>query len=117
MFDKIIGISDIQHIRQGGIMIMEVGKIGKRGTLVIPAGLRRRFNVTEGSLIMAEETPAGILLRPAAVLPMEVYTPERKAEFLLSNAVNAADYRAAFTDVKAMGLDPAKIKHRKPARD
>jgi len=40
---------------------------------------------------------------------MEVYTPERKAEFLLSDAVNAADYRAALTDVKALGLDPAKI--------
>lgn len=98
-------------------MIMEIGKVGKRGTLVIPAGLRRRFNVTEGSLIMAEETPAGILLRPATVLPMEVYTPERKAEFLLSNAVNTADYLKALKEVKAMGLNPAKIKHRKPAGD
>jgi len=95
---------------------MEIGKVGKRGTLVIPAGLRRRFNVTEGSLIMAEETPAGILLRPAAVLPMEVYTPERKAEFLLSNAVNAADYLEAVKEVKSMGLDPARIRHRKPVR-
>lgn len=94
---------------------MEIGKIGKRGTLVIPAGLRKRFNVKEGSLIMAEETPVGILLRPAAVLPVEVYTPERKAEFLLANAVNAADYAEALKEVKAMGLDPKKIKHRKPA--
>ena len=96
-------------------MIMEIGKVGKRGTLVIPAGLRRRFNVTEGSLIMAEETPAGILLRPATVLPMEVYTPERKAEFQLSNAVNTTDYLKALKEVKAMGLNPTKIKHRKPA--
>ena len=78
-------------------------------------GLRRRFNVTEGSFIMAEERPEGILLRPAAVLPMESYSPERKAEFLLSNAINAADYADAIKAVRAMGVDPATIKHRKPA--
>ena len=96
-------------------MIAEVSKVGKRGTVVIPAGLRRRFNVAEGSFLMAEETSEGILLRPAAVLAMESYTPQRKAEFLLSNAVDAADYAVALKAVKAMGLDPAKIKHHKPA--
>ena len=95
-------------------MIAEVSKVGKRGTVVIPAELRRRFNVTEGSFIMAEERADGILLRPAAVLPMESYSPERKAEFLLSNAINAADYAAATTAVRTMGIDPAMIKHRKP---
>ncbi len=95
-------------------MIAEVSKVGKRGTVVIPAGLRRRFNVTEGSMIMAEERPDGILLRPAVVLPMEAYSPERKAEFLLSNAVNVADYAEAIKEVRALGVDPAKIKHRKP---
>ena len=96
-------------------MIAELSRVGKRGTLVIPAGLRRRFNVNAGSVLMAEETPEGILLRPAAVLPMESYTRERKAEFLLSNAVDAADYADAGRAVKDMGLDPIKVKHRKPA--
>ena len=95
-------------------MIAEVSKVGKRGTVVIPVGLRRRFNVTEGSFIMAEERAEGILLRPAAVLPLESYSPERKAEFLLSNAINAADYAGAIKAVRAMGVDPATIKHRKP---
>ncbi len=95
-------------------MIMEVSKMGKRGTLVIPAPLRKRFQVGEGSLILTEETPDGILLRPAAVLPLESYTPQRKAEFLLTNAVDANDYRRATKLVRAMGLDPARIPHRKP---
>ena len=96
-------------------MIAEVSRIGKRGTMVIPAGLRRRFSVAEGSYLMAEERPDGILLRPAAVLPIEAYTPERKAEFLLSNAVDATDYKEAVKMVKTMGLSSAAIKHRKPA--
>jgi hypothetical protein len=65
--------------------------------------------------MMTEERPEGILLRPAAVIPMESYSPERKAEFLLSTAINAADYADAIKEVKSLGLDPAKIKHHKPA--
>ena len=49
-------------------------------------------------------------------MPVEVYSPERRAALLLSNAVNAKDYRAALLDVKAMGLDPSLIPHHKPGR-
>ncbi len=67
-------------------------------------------------MIVAEEAPYGVLLRPAAVVPVEIYTPERKAEFLLTNATTADDYRRAATEVRRMGLDPAKIAHRKPGK-
>ena len=46
---------------------------------------------------------------------VEVYTPERKAEFLLSNAVDAADYAAAREEVRKLGLDPDSISHHRPA--
>jgi len=66
---------------------METSKVGKRGAIVVPARLRRNFGIQEGAFIIAEERPDGILIRPAAAVPIEIYTPERKAEFLLSNAV------------------------------
>lgn len=90
-------------------------RVGKRGTFVIPAKLRRRFGLEEGSEVIAEETPEGILLRPAVTVPIELYSDERKAEFLLSNAVDPADYARAVGEVRAMGLDPTKIDHHKPA--
>ncbi len=93
----------------------EPTRIGKRGTIVLPAKIRRRYGFEEGTMVIAEESPYGVLLRPAAVLPVEVYTRERKAEFLLSNAVDKQDYRKAREAVRRMGLDPAKIKHRKPS--
>src|SRR5215472_11128192 len=74
---------------------METSKVGKRGTVVVPARLRRKFGIEEGQLVLAEERPDGILIRPAVALPVEIYTPERKAEFLLSNAVDPVDYRNA----------------------
>lgn len=45
---------------------------------------------------------------------IEMYTPERIAEFLLNNAVGAEDYVDSVERVKAMGLDPEKILHVKP---
>ena len=95
---------------------METSKVGKRGTVVVPARLRRKFGIEEGRLVVAEERPDGILIRPAVALPVEIYTPERKAAFLLSNAVDAADYRAAVAEVKKMGLKPASIPHHKPRK-
>jgi AbrB family looped-hinge helix DNA binding protein len=97
-------------------MIREVSRVGRRGTVVIPASLRKRFRLQDGSMVMAEERDEGILLRPAAVVPVETYSPERKAQFLLSNAVDEADYRAAVKEVRAMGLDPKNIRHRPPSR-
>jgi AbrB family looped-hinge helix DNA binding protein len=95
-------------------MASETARIGKRGTVVIPARLRQRFGLEEGSLVLLEEGPAGLTIRPAAALPIEVYTPERKAEFLLNNAVDAADYAGAVEEVRRMGLDPDAIPHRRP---
>lgn len=96
--------------------ITEVSRVGKRGTVVIPAKVRRRFNLDEGALLVIEEREDGVLLRPAVAMPTEIYTPQRQAEFLLSNAVDTEDYRQATKEVKVMGLDPGEISHRKPAR-
>jgi AbrB family looped-hinge helix DNA binding protein len=95
--------------------VMETTKVGKRGAIVIPAKLRRQFGFEEGSVVIVEERPEGVLVRPARVLPVEVYTAERKAEFLLSNAVDAEDYAAAREEVRKLGLDPDAVPHCKPA--
>jgi len=66
------------------------------------------------NLIYWLERQEGLFLRPATALPVEVYTPERKAEFLLNNAVTPEDYRWAVQEVRKMGLDPDSIPHEKP---
>jgi len=95
---------------------MDTSKVGKRGVIVVPARLRRKFGIEEGGLVVAEERPEGILIRPAAAVPVEIYTPERKAEFLLSNALNATDYKAAIAEVKKLGIDPSRVPHHKPRK-
>ena len=92
----------------------DTSKVGRRGAVVIPARLRKRFGIQEGALVIAEEREEGILIRPAVALPLEAYSPERVAEFLLTNAVDKADYAEAVARVKKMGLDPDSIPHIKP---
>ena len=89
-------------------------KVGRRGTVVLPARLRRKYALEEGSLVIVEERPEGLMLRPAAAYPIEMYTPARVAEFLLNNAVNEGDYTRAIKEVRRLGVDPKSVPHRKP---
>lgn len=94
-------------------MQVETSRVGRRGVVVIPARLRKRFGIEEGSFVIAEERPDGILIRPAVPVPIEVYTPERIAEFVLNNAVGREDYLRAVDEVRSMGIDPDTIPHAK----
>ena len=93
----------------------ETVKVGRRGTVVIPSYLRKEYGMEEGTLLIAEPRPEGILLRPAVALSLEIYSPERKVEFLLNNAVTPEDYDWAVDEVKKLGLDPGKIPHERPS--
>ena len=92
----------------------EMSKVGKRGTVVIPANLRREFGIEEGTFVITEAREDGVLVRPAVALPVESYSDQRKAEFLLSNAVDEEDYRWARAEVRKLGLDPDDVPHERP---
>lgn len=67
-------------------------------------------------ITMKERTDIRRVSKPSksVLSAVEVYTPERKAQFLLTNAVDAEDYRRTCRLVRKMGLDPAAIDHDKP---
>ena len=91
----------------------QTSRIGPGGTFVIPAALRRRFGLEEGSELLVEETAEGILIRPAITLPVEIYSPQRRAELLLSNAVGDDDYQRVRDVVREMGVDPDSVPHQR----
>jgi AbrB family looped-hinge helix DNA binding protein len=92
---------------------MQTVVIGKRGTVVIPAKIRKRYKLDEGGTMLIEEREDGILMRPAATTPVdvEIYTPERLAEFFLNNVLTKAGYLEARKDVEQMGINPDSIDH------
>ena len=54
-------------------------QINDRGTFTIPKELREKYGL--GGQAILEETDDGLVLRPAATYPVEIYSEERLAEF------------------------------------
>ncbi|MDZ4063316.1 MAG: hypothetical protein U1E22_01500, partial [Coriobacteriia bacterium] len=61
-------------------------------------------------------SPAGLLPRPVRAYEVELYTPERTAEFMLNNAVTAQEYHNAVREARAMGIDPDSVPHQSRPR-
>ena len=64
--------------------------VSGRGLIVLPVEMRKEAGIRPQDTLIAETTPEGILLRPAVTLPVEIYTPERLAEFDAAEADLAA---------------------------
>jgi AbrB family looped-hinge helix DNA binding protein len=59
----------------------EIAQLSSRGTITLPASVRRRLGLEEGDVLTVELSGRSIVLTPAVVAPIELYTEERLAEF------------------------------------
>jgi len=55
--------------------------ITSRGVVTLPAKLREAVGLRPEDRVIAEATKEGLLLRPAVILPVEIYTEDRLREF------------------------------------
>jgi len=81
-------------------------KMGKRGTIVLPAKLRKQFGLEDGSLLVTEAKDGEIRLRPAFVYEPEVWSPQRKAYLTLINAMTQEEYDEVSALLREEGIDP-----------
>ena len=51
--------------------------VSGRGQITLPAALRKRFGIRPGDIVIMEDRDGEIVLKPAAVLEIEVYTDEQ----------------------------------------
>ena len=71
---------------------MDIVKLGKKGQLSLPAAVLRKMGIQGAATLLVEATDDGaVILRPAAVYPVEVYTEERLKEFEESNRQSASE--------------------------
>lgn len=62
---------------------MDLVKLGRKGQLSIPRAVLNRVGITNGMYMLVDTMPDGaIVLRQAAVYPIEMYSDERVQEFL-----------------------------------
>lgn len=61
---------------------MEVAKLGKKGQVSIPRSVLKQLGLEgEGLLLVGTTDDGAIVLRPAAVYPIEMYSNDRLREF------------------------------------
>jgi AbrB family looped-hinge helix DNA binding protein len=89
-------------------------KMGKRGTIVLPAKLRKQFGLQDGSLLVTEAKNGEIRLRPAFVYEPEVWSPEETAYFILINSMTKEEWDENLPHVLELGVDPARIEGLEP---
>ena len=89
-------------------------KMGKRGTLVLPAKLRKQFGLEDGSLLVTEVKDGEIRLRPALLYEPPVWSPEETAYFILINSMTKEEYDRNLPYVLELEVDPTKIEGLEP---
>ena len=70
---------------------MELVKLGKKGQVTIPRSILKAIGIADGAPMVVDTTADGaIVLRQAAVYPIEIYSDARVEEFENSNSVPPA---------------------------
>ncbi len=70
---------------------MELVKLGKKGQLTIPKAILKATGISDEAPLLIETTNEGaIILRQAAVYPIEIYSEARIREFETLNTVPPA---------------------------
>jgi len=70
---------------------MELVKLGKKGQVSIPRSVLKRLGIESDVALLVDTTADGaIVLRPAAVYPIETYSDERIREFDEADRIDPA---------------------------
>jgi len=84
---------------------MEMVKLGKKGQVSLPKSILKRVGITGEAPLLVETTEDGaIVLRQAAVYPVEIYSETRVKEFLEEDRLTpdeATQIKAALKKKKA----------------
>ena len=71
---------------------MDIVKLGKKGQLSLPAAVLRKLGLQGAATLLVEAGKDGaVILRPAAVYPIEMYTEARIKEFDAANRRTEAE--------------------------
>ena len=67
--------------------------INEQGTITLPQDIIKKYGLEAGRQIVIEESEAGIILRPEAGFPVEIYSDERVQEFRQQNEQELEDFK------------------------
>ena len=71
---------------------MDVVKLGKKGQVSLPAAVLRKLGLEGSATLLIEATDDGaLILRTAAVYPVELYSDARVKQFEEADRLSASD--------------------------
>ncbi|MBC8018911.1 MAG: AbrB/MazE/SpoVT family DNA-binding domain-containing protein [Verrucomicrobia bacterium] len=62
--------------------------VSNRGQLTLPVGLRKRFGIQAGGPVIIEDRNGEIVLKPAVVMEVELYSDEQIAAWDLADQLD-----------------------------
>ena len=81
----------------------EIVKLSGEGAVALPARIRKELGLREGDIMRVRVVDGSIQLTPAEVMPIELYTEERIAEFLAAAEMTDEELERSR---RAWGLPP-----------
>ncbi|MGH8992236.1 MAG: AbrB/MazE/SpoVT family DNA-binding domain-containing protein [Acidimicrobiia bacterium] len=72
-----------------------MAQVSGRGTITLPSEIRRALGLREGDVLTVSVQDGRIVLAPAVLTPVELYTEERQQEFAANAEMSPAELTAA----------------------
>ena len=69
--------------------------VSTRGQITLPADIRKQFGIKSGEPIIIEDRNGELVLKPATVLEVEMYSPEQVAAWDEQDQLSAMQRQAA----------------------
>jgi len=68
--------------------------VSTRGQITLPADIRKQFGIKSGEPVIIEDHNGELVLKPATVLAVEMYSPEQIAEWDQQDKLRDAQRKA-----------------------
>ncbi|WP_305041965.1 AbrB/MazE/SpoVT family DNA-binding domain-containing protein [Geoalkalibacter sp.] len=75
--------------------------VSGRGQITLPAGMRKKLGIKPGGVVIAEDRDGEVVLRPAAVLEVEIYSDADIAHWERQDQLSPAAKEAILNKLKA----------------
>lgn len=78
----------------------ETLKVSSRGQITLPASIRKRVGIQEGSAVIIEDRGNEVVLKPAAIFEIEIYSDKQIAEWEAADRMSADEKAAVLKKLK-----------------
>lgn len=74
--------------------------VSGRGQITLPAAIRKRTGIREGSAVIIEDRDGELVLKPAAVFEIEMYTDKQVDEWSRADQMSPQEKTAVLRKIK-----------------